>query len=321
MPANLTPQYFDAEERFKKASNPADKIAALEEMLRVIPKHKGTEKMQGDLKKRLAKLRKRTPAKSSGATHKPFYFVEREGIGQAVLCGPANSGKSQLLDQLTHAEPEVAPYPFTTRVPQTGMMDFEDVQIQLIDMPALAPETLEPWQTAMIAQADIAVVVFDVNDPELLDQTEFVLAQLEERKIQLNSTSGKPRVLILANKIDVEGGEENFTAWEELYEGGFSALRFCGKAAGDLMMLRRRIFDLLDVVRVYTKRPGQAPARDDAPFVLKRGATILDAATAVHKDLAEHLKFAKVWGHTRFEGQRVERTHEVVDGDIVEIHA
>jgi ribosome-interacting GTPase 1 len=319
VPANLTPQYKEAEERFKQASTQEDKIEALEEMLRLIPKHKGTEKMQADIKKRLAKQRKRAPAKK-GTTQHPFYFVEREGIGQALLCGPPNSGKSLLLDLLTHATPEVAPYPFTTRVPLAGMMPFEDVQIQLVDMPPLSPDTFEAWMTLMIQQCDIAVLVFDVNDPDILDQTEFVLDRLAERDIDLSRPGDKPKLLVLGSKLDDPDAEQNLEVWQELYEARFKAQPFSAKSEDNLQWLKAELFRLLDVVRVYTKRPGKALEKDSAPFVLKRGSTVLDAARAVHKDLADSFKYARIWGDTRYEGQMVERTHPVEDGDLIEVH-
>ncbi len=322
MPANLTPQYHDAEEKFKQAATPGAKIEALEEMLRVIPKHKGTEKLQAELKKRLSKLRKEPQGKSQTASHRPSHSIEKEGAGQVAVCGPANSGKSSLVDCLTEARPEVADYPFTTRSPQAGMARFEDVQIQLVDMPPLAPEVLEPWHLALLGQADVLALLFDVNDPSLLDQTEFVLERLEERGIRLiDSADSRPRVIVLGNKIDAPQGRDNFQAWMELYGGRLSARAFSCKSAADLEHAKRIFFESLDKVRVYTKKPGQSTESVSSPFLLPRGATVLDAAAAVHKDLATHFKFAKLWGKTRFDGQMVERTHIVEDGDIVEIHA
>ena len=288
-------------------------------MLSTIPKHKGTEKMQADIKRRLSRLRKESQRKKSVGSQKPAYHVDREGAGQVVLCGPANSGKSQLLANLTHAAPEVANYPFTTRLPQPGMMPYEDIQIQLVDTPPLSPEFLEPWQLAMIEQADLAMLIFDINDSNLLEQTEFVLGRLEERGIRLDGT-GTPRVLILGNKIDRPRGKENFAAWQELYQDRFQAEPFCALSAQDLTAMRRRIFDLLEIVRIYTKAPGKKPEESPTPYVLKKGSTVLDAAAAIHKDLVGHLKFARLWGKTKFEGQMVERGYVLQDGDLVEIH-
>src|SRR5437762_1488373 len=116
MPANLTPQYMDAERRFKEAQSVTDKIAALEEMMATIPKHKGTEKLQADLKKKMSAFRKESEQAKKGGRRESF-VVEREGARQLALAGCPNSGKSQLLRALTHATPEVAEYPYTTRMP------------------------------------------------------------------------------------------------------------------------------------------------------------------------------------------------------------
>ncbi len=319
VPANLTPEYFQAEQKFKSASSIPKKIEALEEMLRTIPKHKGTEKMQADLKRRLSQLRKESQKKKSTASQKPFYHIEREGAGQVVLCGSPNSGKSQLLASLTHAEPEVADYPFTTRVPQPGMMAYEDIQIQLVDTPPLSPQSLEPWQLAMIKQADLALLLFDVNAPDLLEETEFALSTLEKKGISLDTASG-PMVVVLGNKTDLSGGRENFTAWQELYRERFQAEPFSALLESDLNQIRNRIFELLKIVRVYTKAPGRKPEENPIPYVLKKGSTIQEAAVTVHKDLGESFKFARVWGKTKFEGQMVERSYVLEDGDLVEIH-
>src|SRR5215468_10236988 len=182
MPANLTPQYMSAEQRFKQASTHAEKIACLEEMLRVIPKHKGTDKLQADLKRRLSKLRQE--AQKAAATHRGFSVsVEAEGAGQIVMVGPPNVGKSALLGALTKATPEVADYPFTTRRPMPGMMSLENVQIQLVDMPPISQEHMEPWMSQITRNADAMLLVVDLGDPAVLDAVELISDVLQEWKI------------------------------------------------------------------------------------------------------------------------------------------
>ena len=319
MPANLTPAYLEAEQSFKSASTYPEKVAALEAMLRTIPKHKGTEKMQADIKRRLSRLRKEAHKKKPTASQKPSHYVEREGAGQVVLCGPPNSGKSQLLENLTHAAPKVANYPYTTGKPLAGMMAYQDIKIQLVDTPPLAPEILEPWQLAMIKQADAVLLLFDVNDPNLLVQTEFVLTVCKDRQLSLIGTQ-RPPVIVLGNKIDGPQGKDNFSAWQALYQEKFRAEPFSALSDEHLSQIPERLFNLLDIVRVYTKAPGRKPERNSTPYVLKRGSTVLDVATAVHKSLAEGFKFARVWGQAQFDGQRVERSYLLEDGDLVEIH-
>ena len=167
MPANLTPQYLDADKRFRQAKNAAEKISALEDMLALIPKHKGTEKMQADLKRRLSKAREEAQKKGKAGARGNTYHVPREGAGQVVLVGPPNSGKSTLLAMLTNAIPEVGDYPFTTRKPLPGMMDFENVKIQLVDLPPIAPEWTEGWVYALIRNAELVLVLVDLASDDV----------------------------------------------------------------------------------------------------------------------------------------------------------
>jgi ribosome-interacting GTPase 1 len=311
MPANLTPDYLAAERDYKAARTHAEKVSALEKMLATIPRHKGTEKLQADLKRRLSQARNESHKK--GAAHStPFYLIDREGAGQVAVAGPPNSGKSRLVSALTNARPEVADYPFTTRFPTPGMMLFEDVQIQLIDTPPLSPEFTEPWLPQVLRNADMIAIVVDGNDPELLDQLEFVERTCEHTKIT------RPRLLI-ASKMDVPGAPGALSALEELFAGRFPILGVSALTGHNLDAFRRAVFDALGVVRMYTKAPGKK-ADLATPYILRRGQTVQDAARLVHKDFAEHLKFARLFPRSAGEGLMIERTHLVRDGDILEFH-
>lgn len=312
MPANLSPDFHAAEDEYRHAESAQDKIAALEKMFAALPKHKGTEKMQADIRRRLSQARKESQKK--GAAHAaPFYLVPREGAGQVVLLGPANSGKSSLVRALTHARPEVADFPFTTRMPMPGMMKFENVQIQLVDLPAIAAEFTEPWTPQVVRNSNTSVLVVDVNDPGDLEEIEFIEQSLVEWHLP------SPRLLV-GNKIDGPGGPENFAALEDLYRDRYRCLPVSTSTGEGLGQFARSVFDLLSLVRVYTKAPGKK-ADLSAPYTLKRGSTVLDAAFHVHKDFAEHLKFARLF---RKEGVRdglmVERQHVIEDEDILEFH-
>lgn len=317
MPANLTPGYLKAEQDYKSAATPRERIAALEQMLATVPKHKGTEKLQADIKRRLSQERKESQKK--GASHaSPFYLVEREGAAQVALVGPPNSGKSQLLASLSHARPEVADFPFTTRVPTPGMMQFEDVQIQLVDLPPVSPEFLEPWLAQAIRPANASVLVADLNDPALLGQLAFIEQWFDERKL------ARPR-LLAANKID-RAAAGDLAALKELLGERYRIVAVSAAQGINLDGFRRAVFDMLGLVRVYTKPPGKK-LELTAPYVLRRGQTVLDAARLVHKDFAENLKFA--WLYRREDAaagaglpphRMVERAHVVEDGDILELH-
>ena len=312
MSANLSPDYLAAERDYRGAHTPAERIAALEQMLSTVPKHKGTEKLQADLKRRLSQARKETQ-KHGPARAAPSYVIPPEGAGQVVLIGPPNSGKSQLLCSLTHARPEVADYPFTTRLPIPGMMMFEDVGIQLVDLPPVSSEFTEPWLPQVVRNADMGVLVVDVNDPAVLDEVEFIAQDLSRWR------ASSP-LLLIANKADLPGAQEDFTALEDLYRDRYQCLPVSAVTGLNLDRFRRFIFDLFGIVRVYTKVPGHK-ADLSRPFLLRQGQTVLDAARLVHKDFAEHLRFARRF-HISHEhdGLMVERAHVVEDRDILEFH-
>jgi ribosome-interacting GTPase 1 len=330
MPANLTPQYIAAEQRFKEASSTEEKIAGLEEMLRVMPKHKGTDKLQADLKRRLSKLRQEA---QKTATRRGYSLsVEAEGAGQIMLVGPPNVGKSALLRALTKATPEVADYPFTTRRPMPGMMPFDNVQLQLVDMPPISREYMESWMSQIVRNADAMLLVVDLGDSAVLDAVEFISTMLEEWKILPTGAALTPeaedalavgvvprRALLLGNKCEVPASKDNWDVLQELYGARWPMLAVSATQSHNLEALRHGLYALLDIVRVYTKAPGKKPDLS-APFTMPRGSTVVEVAATVHKDFATHLKFARIWGTEKYEGQMVQRDHIVQEGDIIELH-
>jgi ribosome-interacting GTPase 1 len=325
MPANLTPEYLEAEQHYKSAKSNEEKISALEEMLATIPRHKGTEKMQADLKQRLAKLRteqSHKPASRADLIHR----VEKEGAGQVALVGPPNSGKSSLVRRLTRATPEVADYPFTTRIPVPGMMQFEDVQIQLVDLPPAHPDFPESWVYQIIRNADAALLILDLGDADLLEDLETTLSELSKAKVKLDAgelpgVTGwlAKKTLLIANKVDAPGARENLDILRELYEVRFTILPVSAQSGEGLEQLRASVYDLLGIIRVYTKAPGKKLEKT-APYVLRRGSTVMDLAARVHHDFLTQLKYARVWGHGKFDGQMAHRDHVLEDKDVVELH-
>ena len=323
MPANLTPQYLEAERRFRQATSPEEQLAALNEMMATIPKHKGTEHMRADIRRRMAKVRTEAARKRSTGRGAAWQHVSREGAGQVVLIGPPNAGKSRLLAALTNAVPTVAPYPFATRMPLPGMAAFENVQIQLVDLPPIAAETAEPWLFALIRQADGGLLVADLGSDDALRGMEETLELLQRYNVLLASAGdpghGLPTILV-PTKADLAGAAERLEILQELYAGRFPLLAVSAETGEGTDRLRAEMFRLLNVIRVYTKAPGHR-ADLSAPFVLKRGTTVQDAAAIVHKDFAHRLKYARIWGERTFDGQMVQREHVLQDGDILELHA
>jgi hypothetical protein len=325
MPANLSPDYLAAEARFKRAKTTREKLEALEEMQATIPKHKGTEKMQADIKRRLAKLRteqsKRPPSRAG-----LLYDVEKAGAAQVAMVGPPNSGKSSLVRALTHATPEVAEYPFTTRAPHPGMMQFEDIQIQLVDLPPVHPEVHESWVYQIIRNADAALLVADLNDPDLLEDLETTLAELAKVKLHLGrgampEVAGwmQKKTLLVGNKRDLAGAEAGLEILRELYGERWEVLAVSAETGEGLEALRHAVYHLLELIRVYTKAPGHKLEKT-APYVLRRGSHLVDLAAMVHHDFVEQLKYARLWGHGKFEGQMVNRDYVLEDQDVIELH-
>ncbi len=322
MPANLTPQYLEAERRFRQATTLEEQLAALNEMMATIPKHKGTEHMRADIRRRMAKVRTEAARKRSAGRGPTWQHVPREGAGQIVLVGPPNAGKSRLLAALSHASPVVAPYPFSTRIPLPGMVAFENVQIQLVDLPPIAPETAEPWLFALIRQADAALLVADLASDDLLssiEETHELVGRFNVGLVRSGASVGGVPTLLVAAKADVPGASERLEILRELIADRYPILVVSAEAGMNIDALREEMFKLLNVIRVYTKAPGHR-ADLSAPFVLKRGATVQDAAGVVHKDFIERLKYARIWGAHTFDGQMVQREHVLEDGDILELH-
>jgi hypothetical protein len=323
MPANLTPQYKAAEAKFKAARSVEDKKAALEEMMATIPKHKGTEKMRAELKRRMARLRQEEESRT--AKHGHVVKVEPEGAAQIVLLGPPNCGKSSLLAALTHAEPAIADYPFTTTRPQPGMMPFEDVQVQLVDLPPITSEHMDPWMPNLVRVADAALLLVDPTSTAVPEDVEEVRERLAAVRSPLVGTLPDEvdyrdcplETLMVITKVD-RAREDDLKVLEEFYADTFPMLRVSVTTHHGLEQLKVAIWRHLGLVRVYAKPPGKPVDRHD-PFVLPLGFTVHDLTERIHRELAESLAFARVWGG-KLDGQRVARDFELRDRDVVELH-
>ena len=342
MPTNVTPEYKKAEEAYRKAREPKERLDCLREMLRTIPKHKGTDHLQADIKTRIKQLTEELAGpKKGGRRTGPSLVVRPEGAAQVCLVGPPNAGKSSLHARLTGSKSEVGPYPFTTQLPVPGMLSYEDVYIQLVDLPPVSADFMEPWLVNALQPADAALLVIDVSDPECLEQVPTIIERLADKKVFLtpewpglergetDATAALddsidpfrldlPTVLI-ANKSDLDPDPEEVEILEDLLGLKFPALTMSAETGDGLDALAPFLFTALDVVRVYTKTPGKS-ADSDRPFTVRRGGTVHDVARLVHKDIARDLKFARIWGAQVFDGQQVGPDHVVCDGDLVELH-
>ena len=334
MPANLTPEYKAAEAEFRKARDTEDRLRWLREMLRTVPKHKGTEHLRADIKTRVKQLTEEVAGPTRGGTRSgPQTSVHHEGAAQVVLLGPPNSGKSTLHVRLTGSHAATGPYPFTTQFPLPGMLPFEDVAFQLVDLPPVAAQHPVPWLAATVGTADAGLLVIDLGDPGCVEQVVELRELLAERRVALTASwvqpavdddSGDPfavsmPVLLVAAKAEqVPHLDEELAVFRELTSTRYPAVAVSALIGEGLDQIAPFLFEHLGVVRVYTKLPGQ-PAHHSRPFTLRRGQTVHDVAVLIHKELAETLTFARLW-RCDIEGRQVGRDHPLEDGDVIELH-
>ena len=326
MPTNLPPEYFEVQERYRAAKSPAEKTACLEELISTVPKHKGTDKLRGDLRRRLSKLKTAAQTRKGVSRQVSAFRIDKEGAGQVVVVGPPNVGKSALVAALTNATPEVADYPYTTWTPTPGMMPVENIQIQLIDTPPLNRDFVEPESLNLIRRSDLILLVVDLQTYPI-QQLEDTIAFLQEHSIAPRRLKGryseqrrltfKP-LLVLVNKNDDESSDGDFEVLCELLEDDWPLLPVSATTGRNLERLKQVLFEQLEIIRVYSRPPGKE-ADLSAPFVLKKGSTVADFAGKVHRDFLEKLKTARVWGSAVYDGQMVGRDHVLHDGDVVEL--
>lgn len=356
MPTNVSPEYKKAEQSFRQAREPADRLQCLKEMLRTIPKHKGTEHLQAGIKTRIKQLSEELAGpRRRGGRGGPSHSVRPAGAAQIVMLGAPNSGKSSLHARLTGSQTKISQAPFTTQMPVPGMLAHDDIHFQLVDLPPISAEFIEPWIGNALERADGAMLVVDVSDAACVEHVESVREQLAGKKIALNedwpgfddgAAHATPRegrgaggrapatedeeledpfridlpTLLVANKIDLDPDPEEVTVLEELLGVHFPAVATSATTGQGLDAIGRALFEGLQIVRVYTKAPNRPPEKDD-PFTVRLGQTVLDVARLVHRDVAAKLRFARIWGTEVFDGQQVGPDHEVADGDVVELHA
>jgi ribosome-interacting GTPase 1 len=383
MPTNVTPEYQAAEEEYRQAKGPKERLRALEKMLALIPKHKGTEKMQMQIKRRISKTKEEMEARSKKTGHGPVFNVKKEGAAQVALVGLPNSGKSSVLTQLSNADVQVGTYPFTTRIPTPGMLEHKDVQIQLVEIPALIQDVSMGKGFGLqilsaIRAADAVAIVIDLSR-DSVEQMNIILAELEKGGIRLNedppdievikkseggieirgrqffqgdeqvikefllrekvhnaivvfrgdttvdqfqesldeSTAYRP-ALILATKGDLKNSKEQYARLKEQF-GTYEIVPISAEKGINLEPVKEAIFRRLNIIRVYTKTPGEKVAYP--PITMKPQSTVHEAAGRIHKQFQRKFRYARIWGPSaKYEGQKVGSDHILQDGDIVEVH-
>ena len=312
MPANLPPTYYKLKHQHEAAKTDEERLILLEEMLRVAPKHKGTEKVVSDLRRRIAKLKKTGSGTAGGKGNRKKGYSEhipKHGAGQIVLLGPPNSGKSLILATFTKAKAEVSPTPYTTTAPTVGMLPYENIQFQLIDTPSLMPDFVPPAFIVLTRNVELLAIVVSLASDNLLDDLDMTRTVLQDAEVET-------QCIIVANQLDEAGAEDRLEILREFYAETLPIYPLSAKTNIGIEALSKAFYETLDIIRVYPKAPGQQVERDD-PIVLPNGATVLDAALSLHKDFAD-FKFARIWGPQWHDGQSVSRNDIIHDGDVVE---
>jgi ribosome-interacting GTPase 1 len=326
MPTNLPPDYFKVEELYREAQTNEEKIRYIEEMMAIVPKHKGTDHLRADLRRKLAKLKDASESKKGAGRQISPFHIDKEGAGQVVLIGPTNAGKSALVTALTNATPDAAEYAFTSWIPTPGMMEVGKVQIQLIDTPSLDREHIEGELVNLIRRADLLLLVVDLQAFPI-EQIETTITFLEERRIaplrRKERYAGERGfifipLLVVVNKCDTKSADEDFEVLCELLDEDWPMIPVSATTGRNFDQLKQAVFDQLEIMRIYAKPPGKA-ADLSRPFVMKKGGTVEEFAGKVHKDFLEKLKSARVWGSAAHDGLMVSRDHVLQDGDVVEL--
>ncbi len=318
-PANLTPDYLKAERWFRDATTTEEKILAIEEMLRVIPKHKGTDHLKADLRRKLSALKEAAAHPKGKGAGLDIFHIQRSGCGQIALLGTPNSGKSSIVAALTNAKVHVADFPFATTAPVPGMVNFEDVHFQLIDMPPITADYAAPGQVGTYRNCDLIAIVIDLS-ADVVEQMKICMDYLWSKNLLIDEHGlhqGK-KIICICTKLDISPAD----AMEKLKAACTHPLEFIEistQTAEGLGTLNAALFKTLNIIRIYAKPPGRKPDMKE-PFTLPVGSTVNDLAQHIHRELAEKLKFAKIWGTDVYEGQNVQRTHVLNDKDIVELH-
>ena len=328
MPANLTPQYHKAEQRYRAASSPAEELEALQEMLQLIPKHKGTDKLQADLKTKIARAKADTASEPKGAAGKSTK-IPAAGAARILLLGPPNSGKSQLLCSLTRATSEVADYPFTTTSPVPGIAYYENCPFQVVDLPPITADVMDVNTPNLVRGADLVFLLADLGSDDLVEDLSAVLDRFRDGKTRLGNETrldeedvgvSYTRTFLVPNKIDLPDAADRFEILRELLPLEFEVHMISAKTKDGCDALMRSAFEALGIVRVYAKNPKEKEADRTKPFTIRAGQTLVEVAEQIHRDVAASFKTARVWGQKVHPGTTVKRDYEPADEDVVEIN-
>ncbi|MFW9991601.1 MAG: GTPase [Candidatus Odinarchaeota archaeon] len=268
-----------------------------------------------ELEHRIAQIGAKPKQKSR--QYDPFH-VPRSGDGRIALFGVSNAGKSSLMNAITNTDVKTGNFLHTTRTALAGTCEYENLKIQIVDLPGHLYK--EDWdvtkQIVRVARtSDAILLVIDLSE-DVKEQYNFLMEQLEDAKIVVNGKSIH-KLGVIATKGDLPGSKENFKQLKELTAVPVYPISI--KNAESFENLKKNLFEVLEIIRVYTKPPGKK-VNHSQPFVCPRGTTVGELAGNIHKDFLKLFRYAKVWGSSvDFSGQQVGLDHELNDSDVVEL--
>jgi len=299
MTVNAGPEYFSAEKRYLMAKTLDEKVFYLQEMIRAAPKHKSSEKFVAELRTRLIKLREKIEKRAK--TGKGKKGIRKEGY-QCALIGLTNSGKSALLAKLTNALPFISPYPFTTKTPEIGTMDYEGVKAQIVDLPSIGSEFFDK----SIANTADCLLIIIVS-----------LSDLEKINPHISRAVGKK--IIVLNKADLLSREELRKLHETIKSKKLNAIITSTVNSLGIYELKEKIFHEMNIIRIYTKEPNRK--KSEIPVVLPISSTVKDVAESILHGFSAKIKETRLTGpSSKFPNQKVGVKHILRDKDIVEFH-
>src|SRR3989344_21449 len=315
MPVNPGYEYLLAEWEYNKAQTLQEKLRAAEKMMATVPKHKSSENLVQNIQQRITRLKTQLEKEKAQAKGKGKQIaVKKEGAAQIAIVGVTNSGKSSFLAKITNAKPIISGYEFTTGKPEVGILDYEGLKLQLVEIPAITENFMArskgPAHMGIIRNADLVILLLREN-PE--KEFNLLIKELDRGSVKLNSAKFKSDVVIFTNGIIIINGDKKFKA------NNFDLINFNVKKENDVNKIRNLIWKNLNIIHVFTKTPGKK--KEFPPISLKKGSKVLDLAENVHKDFVKRFRFARIWGKSAIhQAQQVGLNHLLQDGDVVELH-
>jgi len=302
MPVNASPEFAHAELKFDRAQSDDERLLAMEEMMSTMPGHKGAESLRSQLRMRYKKLKEKMENKGKRSGRKNIQTIKKESM-QATIVGFPNTGKSSLFQVLTGTKNlTISSVAFSTYTSLVAMMPFEDVKIQLLDLPPFPNE-----DKSLINTTDTLIIVIDN------------LSQIDESEKYIQRTAAKKLYVFTKSDLLNEQEKRRLEATLKSKYKKIDCTIFSNKehVRTEVYELKNKIFKTFPIIRVYTKEPKKEST--GIPMILDHGATAKDIAEKIIKGMSKKIRKTRIWGpSSKFPGQMVGLEHVLKDKDTVE---